>query len=140
MSTRARVSAFALSSMLLLAVGGNSASAEALEFDAQPSVFGIYNVAARSLLDPIAINRMHSWELTITTSDGAPVAGAKLEISGGMPVHDHGLPTAPKVTKDFNNGTYLIEGIKFHMPGDWELVVDIQTPRGNDRAVFVFRL
>ena len=136
MRTRTFVSAVAL----LLAVGGNSARAEALEFAAQPSVFGIYHVAARSLLDPIAINRMHNWELTITTSDGAPVAGAELEIGGGMPVHDHGLPTEPRVTKDFNNGTYLIEGIKFHMPGEWELVVDIRTPRGNDRAVFAFKL
>ena len=39
----------------------------------------------------------------------------------GMPDHDHGLPTQPQVTSRLENGDYLLEGVRFHMPGKWQL-------------------
>ena len=42
-------------------------------------------------------------------------------LSGGMPAHKHGLPTAPKLIWSEEKQTYLIEGLKFSMPGEWIL-------------------
>lgn len=74
---------------------------------------------------PIEINRMHSWVLHIETQDGRPVIGATIDVDGGMPAHDHGLPTKPRVTRELGNGDYRLDGLRFHMRGYWEIVVTI---------------
>jgi len=60
---------------------------------------------------------MHSWILRLETLDGQPVRNAEITVAGGMPKHNHGLPTAPQVTRELGNGDYLVEGIKFQMAG-----------------------
>ena len=78
----------------------------------------------------IEINRIHSWILHIATASGEPVTGADVSVSGGMPEHDHGLPTRPRVTREIGEGDYRLEGMRFHMGGDWEIVVTITTADG----------
>jgi len=78
----------------------------------------------------IEINRIHSWTLHIATADGEPVTGADISVSGGMPQHDHGLPTRPRVTREIGEGDYRLEGVRFHMGGYWEIVVTITTADG----------
>ena len=46
---------------------------------------------------------------------------AKISIAGGMPAHHHGLPTSPVVSWSKTKNTYIIEGLKFSMPGEWQL-------------------
>lgn len=81
----------------------------------------------RSELSPLQINRMHSWELILRSADNTPVTGAIIRVEGGMPEHDHGLPTQPQVTSEIKEGHYLLEGIRFHMPGLWEITVQVST-------------
>ena len=57
-----------------------------------------------SQLDPLAINTIPSWELVLYTADGAPLNGAQMSVVGGMPDHDHGLPTSPVVTGEIAPG------------------------------------
>ena len=64
---------------------------------------------------------LQSWLLTLKTTDGAPVEDAAIAIAGGMPQHDHGLPTSPQVTDYLGDGRYRIEGVKFTMSGWWQL-------------------
>ena len=78
-----------------------------------------------SELDPIEINRMHSWIIHIETLTGIPVEGAVITLEGGMPEHDHGLPTSPRMTEELGSGDYRIEGIRFHMSGVWEIAATI---------------
>lgn len=85
---------------------------------------GVYALSFESSIEPIEINQMHSWVLHIT-ADGAPVANAKLSIAGGMPAHKHGLPTSPRVTDELSDGQYRLEGIRFHMHGQWQLSIEI---------------
>ena len=73
---------------------------------------GIFSVSYESALDPIEINRIHSWVLSVSR-DGEPVEGAVLVVDGGMPEHDHGLPTAPRITADLGDGRYRLEGYAF---------------------------
>jgi hypothetical protein len=80
-----------------------------------------------SQLEPIEINRIHSWELLINDADGRPVTESTIAVEGGMPEHDHGLPTSPRVTAEIVPGRYLLEGVRFHMQGLWHMVFTIDT-------------
>ncbi len=82
-------------------------------------------VSFRSRQEPIPVNKMHSWILHIQNAVGEPVSGAEIVVDGGMPAHDHGLQTSPQVTRFLGNGDYLLEGIRFHMPGVWEVSVTV---------------
>ena len=93
-----------------------------------------------SELDPLAINTIHSWELVLYTADGAPLSGALMSVVGGMPDHDHGLPTSPVVTGEVAPGRYLLEGMRFHMPGRWLLTFDVISDQGSESATLEFRL
>ncbi|HAU23728.1 MAG TPA: Auxin-binding protein [Gammaproteobacteria bacterium] len=93
-----------------------------------------------SQLNPVVINRIHSWELALTGPDESPVTGAEIFVTGGMPDHDHGLPTLPIVTRETSPGRYLLEGVRFHMPGRWQLTVTINSPQGDEIGLLDFEL
>ncbi|MBT3766535.1 MAG: FixH family protein [Rhodospirillales bacterium] len=95
-----------------------------------------FSVNVTSRIDPIAINKMHSWVIQIKNPDGKPIHNAKLNISGGMPMHGHGLPTAPRVTKNLGDGKYLVEGVRFNMAGWWEMKVSIDGGHHKDNVTF----
>ena len=101
---------------------------------------GLFQVGYKSQQEPIMINRMHSWVLHVETADGQPVANADITLSGGMPEHDHGLPTSPRMTQYLGNGEYLIEGIRFHMNGSWEITITISAAGDRDTVVILLEL
>lgn len=79
---------------------------------------------------------LQSWLLTLKTANGAPVEGAAIAVSGGMPQHDHGLPTSPQATDYLGEGRYRIDGVKFTMSGWWQLNFAISAAAGSDSVVF----
>ncbi|TGT35104.1 FixH family protein, partial [Mesorhizobium sp. M8A.F.Ca.ET.167.01.1.1] len=79
---------------------------------------------------------LQSWLLTLKTAAGAPVEGAAITVSGGMPQHNHGLPTSPQATDYLGEGRYRIDGIKFTMSGWWQLRFAISAAAGSDSVVF----
>ncbi len=93
-----------------------------------------------SQISPLEINRIHSWELQLRDSGGTAIINAEIEVSGGMPEHDHGMPTLPRVTGISESGLYLLQGVRFHMPGFWQLIFTIKTPDGTDSAELEFTL
>jgi hypothetical protein len=101
---------------------------------------GSFKVTYESELQPLVINRIHSWTLNVTDAAGTPVEGAVITVDGGMPIHDHGLPTQPRVTNEVAPGRYVLEGVRFHMPGSWELVVTIESGDVRDAVVIVLDL
>jgi hypothetical protein len=96
----------------------------------------IFRVSFASKLEPIVIDRMHSWELKVETPEGLPVTGAQITIDGGMPQHGHGLPTEPAVAQELGDGRYLIGGMKFSMPGWWVVNFHIKTGDKEDSVTF----
>ena len=96
---------------------------------------GFYRIAFDSERSPIPINRIHDWVFTITTPEGDAVVGAVISITGGMPLHNHGLPTQPRMTEELGEGRYLVEGMRFHMHGEWELLVTIDVDGRRDTVV-----
>lgn len=91
-------------------------------------------------LSPLLINQIHSWHIRILDSNKSPVDVEQLSITGGMPDHDHGLPTQPQVTLRLENGDYLLEGVRFHMPGRWQLTVTMEVNGTTDQAVIELQL
>lgn len=79
---------------------------------------------------------LQSWMLTLKTPSGAPVENAAIDISGGMPQHNHGLPTSPQVADYLGQGRYRIDGVKFTMSGWWQLHLSISAAAGSDAVVF----
>ena len=71
---------------------------------------------------------------------GEPVEDARISVDGGMPQHDHGLPTAPEVTRELGRGDYLVEGLRFHMNGYWEIVVEIRVDGRRDTVTIPLQL
>lgn len=101
---------------------------------------GDFRIGYESDLAPVRVNVMHSWVLTVETVSGEPVTGAAITVTGGMPDHDHGLPTAPRVTVELGDGRYLLEGMKFHMRGRWQLVAEVSAMGRTETATFELEL
>jgi hypothetical protein len=99
------------------------------------SASGAFRLRYQSLLEPPTINRMHAWVLWLENHEGEPVVNARVAVTGGMPDHDHGLPTSPRMTQARDDGSYLVEGMRFHMNGYWRLEVAVQAGDIDDIVV-----
>ena len=114
--------------------------AESADRDVWISQSDLFQVGYESQQQPITINRMHNWVLHVETADGQPVENADITLLGGMPEHDHGLPSSPRMTQYLGNGDYLIEGIRFHMNGSWEITITISAGGDRDTVVILLEL
>ena len=129
---------FALQILFLFALGVNVNANDSPPIFETNSTQG-YTVKIFSSLNPILLNQIHEWQLSIERNN-APVSGASIVLTGGMPNHDHGLPTQPKITSEPAPGRYILEGIRFHMPGLWEIIIDISGDVPQDTATIEFKL
>jgi len=103
----------------------------------QSSEGGHYRVSLWSIDAPVVLNQIQDWKVRVTDKAGNAVTDAKVRIHGGMPVHQHDFPTRPRVTKSVGDGLYMIEGVKFSMPGFWQIRINIrEADIRRDRAIF----
>ena len=121
--------------LLLLVIAGFAQDEQAKRTDKE-----VFVVSYASRLQPISINRIHNWVIHVETADGSPIDNATIAVIGGMPLHDHGLPTMPQVTKYLGDGNYLVEGMRFHMNGWWQLTVSITVDSNTDSVTFELQL
>jgi hypothetical protein len=113
------------------------AAAENTDQQSWLSENGDIKLSFHSSVEPLPLNQIHEWTLHLETRNGVPVENAKVQIKGGMPAHNHGLPTDPVVTQYLGDGDYRVEGVRFHMQGEWLMEVSI-TYNGNQHdTVFV---
>ncbi len=96
----------------------------------------LFKVSYISKADPIKINKIHSWMIHLEDMNGNDIEDAKITIDGGMPAHNHGLPTQPQITENLGEGRYLLEGMKFHMLGYWTVTVSISHGNLSDEVTF----
>jgi hypothetical protein len=106
---------------------------------ARLSVQGLFEGTYTPALEPITIDKLHSWTLHLETADGTPVEDATITVHGDMPGHGHGLPTKPIVSR-LDNGNYLVEGMKFQMPGWWFVEFAVSAGGQQDTLRFDFVL
>ena len=76
-------------------------------------------------LESLPLNRIHTWKVRFEAPDGSSLDGLSVDVTGGMPTHDHGLPTEP-VAREKAPGVYRVEGVRFHMHGAWEMIFEVQ--------------
>ncbi len=101
---------------------------------------GHFRVSFRSELQPLVINKIHNWILFVEDSNGNAISGARITVTGGMPEHNHGLPTVPQVTATLEDGNYKVEGMRFHMRGYWEIRVAIDVGSERDSVMIPLQL
>ena len=60
---------------------------------------------------------------------GPPVD--RIGVRGWMPDHRHGMNYRPAVTLNGSSGA--AEGLMFHMPGRWQLILDVRGAAGREK-------
>jgi YtkA-like protein len=78
--------------------------------------------------DPLPVEQLHVWTVRLFDRKHRAVTGARIKVTGDMPAHGHGLPTAP-VAVSRGRGVYQLQGMMFQMPGLW--YVQLRVRAGN---------
>jgi YtkA-like len=78
--------------------------------------------------DPLPVERLHVWTVRLLDRKHHAVTRARIKITGDMPAHGHGLPTAP-IAVSRGRGVYELQGMMFQMPGLW--YVQLRVRAGN---------
>jgi hypothetical protein len=63
-----------------------------------------------------------------------PVTAVLTRVDAVMPEHQHGMNYRPTV-KPLGDGRWRAEGLLFHMPGRWELRLDVQVAGRHEKLV-----
>ncbi|MBI3856677.1 MAG: FixH family protein [Planctomycetes bacterium] len=92
---------------------------------------GGYTVTLEASPDPIPMNQLFDLTIRVASKGGAPAPA--VEVDARMPAHGHGMNRVPKVTRQAD-GSYKAEGMLFHMPGHWELYVDLSQGGKTERT------
>lgn len=101
---------------------------------------GGYRVTLEPVRKPVEIGVTGPWLATLRNGEGKLVPGCSLALEGWMPAHGHGLPTAPRMTREIEPGVYWFEGVRLSMPGAWELTIAIQGCGASDAVRFPLEL
>lgn len=96
------------------------------------STYGIDLIKAP---DPIPVGDL--FDLEVRIRDGCRsrrhAEGILLEVDAMMPGHGHGMNTHPRTTP-LGPGWFLVTGLRFHMPGRWEIDFDVIRRGALERA------
>jgi hypothetical protein len=84
----------------------------------QGAVQAIWKLAG----EPITVGRHFALEVQV-----CPSTAVLTRLDAVMPEHRHGMNYRPSV-KALGEGRWRVEGLLFHMPGRWELRIDVQVP------------
>jgi len=93
---------------------------------------GHYTVALASSPDPIPLGRPFDITVTVTPHRPSPPE-LEVVIDARMPEHFHGMNRVARMVR-LDPTTWRGEGLLFHMPGHWELYVDITRDGMTERA------
>jgi len=96
---------------------------------------GSFLVLYRTRPDPIPTNEPFSIDVWVYDAKRGQALLSQIDVTAdaGMPEHAHGMNVEPRVWKQ-NDGSSLITGMLFHMPGRWELYFDISRGEVTERA------
>ncbi|MGH6952870.1 MAG: hypothetical protein ACREGL_01710 [Alphaproteobacteria bacterium] len=99
-----------------------------------PDVVVLY----RTVPPVIEVGRPFVVEAVVCPAPPAGAAGGLL-VDAYMPAHRHGMNYRPRVLRK-DNGTYMAEGLLFHMPGQWQLRFDVERGGRTERLSYDIEL
>lgn len=102
---------------------------------------GTFRIRWESQPSPIPRNQPFTLRVHVTRADApdAPLPDAELEVNALMPEHGHGMNTFPRTTRQ-PDGSFLAEGMLFHMRGRWDLIFNARDGRGFGQALLTVHL
>ena len=102
---------------------------------------GTYRGAWRTDPSPIPLNEGFSIDVWIEDPDDPALSleSISLAADAAMPDHGHGMRTQPRVTRN-EDGSFRVDGMMFHMPGYWELYLDVLRGAIRERSQFAIEL
>lgn len=100
---------------------------------------GLYRITVEAPT-PVPINRLQAWSIAVTAADGKPPTEMALAVSASMPQHGHGMLVQPRVSRQLDSRKFLVEGLKFHMPGYWEVKLTVTAAGQTDDLTFALDL
>ncbi|MBK7643312.1 MAG: hypothetical protein IPJ19_09705 [Planctomycetes bacterium] len=101
-----------------------------------PSNAGRYHVRYQIEPDPPPRGELFSLHAYVLDEHSRPIA-RKLDllVDADMPEHGHGLTRLPAVAPG-SEGGFEVSGLRLHMPGKWQLYLDIVEGAHTERAQF----
>jgi tripartite motif-containing protein 71 len=95
---------------------------------------GHYLLTFEPSAKPIALNEEFRLRLRIVDArTGGPARGVNLRVTATMPAHYHGMNREPRV-RQLADGTWEVENMLLHMPGQWQINFDIGEGAATERA------
>ncbi len=110
---------------------GSGAGLGAAELELE-SNDGTYLVTCRVVPADFEVGDLFGLEVLVRRADGEPVA-ADLAVDARMPEHGHGMNREP-VVEARGEGRFEASNLMFHMPGYWELYLDLTRGAVTERA------
>lgn len=128
-----------LALLVCVSCSAGEAAAPAPEMRGATSSSGVFHLAYQLSSEPIPINEMFQMRLKVRDADqpGQWIPDAEISVEARMPAHNHGMNVRPVVTQE-DDATYTVDGMMFHMPGNWVIMVDIRHD-GRQDTVFIDR-
>lgn len=103
---------------------------------------GTYRVVYAPAPDPIPLNENFAVNFTVTYADGREMAlpaDLELKADATMPAHKHGMLQQPTMQKE-TAGKYKVDGMKFHMPGQWMMKAELTSGGKTETVEFEINL
>lgn len=87
---------------------------------------GDFMVMWQAVPEPIPLNELFSLSVMVHDSSGQTMLATSelTDADATMPAHGHGMNTAPEVTAN-GDGSFVVDGMQFHMAGEWEITFDV---------------
>jgi hypothetical protein len=95
---------------------------------------GGYSVTLSPVGGGILNNEHFSLALSIKP-EKATSAPLKVVVDADMPAHRHGMNTKPELVEQ-GEGRYQVDGMLFHMAGEWVITVDVGSGEASERVTF----
>ena len=95
---------------------------------------GSYEIAWSTSDGTIPLNEMFRLDVSVVeTAEGTPAENITLSLTASMPMHDHEMETEPAVS-EAAPGSFAVDGMLFHMPGEWMLSFDVDNELSVENA------
>ncbi|MFI4855993.1 MAG: FixH family protein [Phycisphaerales bacterium JB065] len=97
---------------------------------------GDYTVELIGLPPSVTSNEIFSFQVTLSAAPDIPTDNLSIIVDAGMPQHAHGMTVRPQATPAAADGLFRVDGMLFHMPGAWDLTIDVVDGPYTERVTF----